>query len=145
MLIKIKGMIIMKNIKEYISIVCNIVILIMMCFKNSISFASSNGIETFINYYSYFDIIVFGGGNIFALPAAVLNIILIILSLLNLLLKNESLKNIYFLIKLLFILVFIPSALLNGSVTVFQWIIFSMIVIECFIYSCFFFRNRKIS
>lgn len=133
----------MKNVKEYILIVFNIVILIMMCFKNSISFIGSNGIETFINYYSYFDIIVFGSGDIFALPSAVLNIILIFLSLLNLLCKNKELKRICFFTRALFILFFITSVFLTGNVTIYQWIIILIITIEFIISSFFFLKNRK--
>lgn len=130
----------MRNIKEYILIIFNIIILIMMCSKNSIPWVSSNGKETFINYYSYFDVIVFGGGNIFALPSAILNIILIILNLLTLLFKHKNLKNVYFFVELLFIFFFIPSVFLTGSVTIFQWIILAIVVIKCIINIIFYLK-----
>lgn len=133
----------MRKIKEYILIVLHIAILVIMCFKDSITLTGSNGVDMFTSYYSYFDLIVFGMGNGFALFSAVLNILIIILNFLDVIFNKKYLRNINYFIDTLFIIFFVFSLLITNVVTIHQWIMLSILIIECLINFYFLLKEKK--
>ena len=119
----------MKKYMKYLLLVLPIVVIVLMSMPDSLSMTrvAEGGAKIQVPH-SYFEIMVFGQGAIFALPSAIITILLIVLLFVHIFKKNEALYNIEIGMCVLTILFSLVNQIICG--TIYGLIIIVLYVVE---------------
>ena len=117
----------MKKYIKYLLLVLPIVVIVLMAFPDSMTRVTEGGAKIQCPH-SYFEIMVFGQGAIFALPSAIITILLIVLLFFHIFKKNEALYNIEIGMCVLTILFSLVNQIICG--TTYGLIIIALYVVE---------------
>ena len=119
----------MKKFLNYLVVAIPVIAIVLMSLSNSLCLISRTGEGVDIpSYYSFFNIEALGRGCVFALPSAIITIILILLLVFSLFKKNNMLNIIEIGLSVLVLLLLILNSLM--STTVYGWVILSLFIIE---------------